>query len=111
MGDDLILEFTTYAEAETALHIINAVASAWWLSQGYTVINNELVPKNLDGTDNLSAQRTTAWDVIKESPDGTFYFSSPTADPRFYAWRDYLPDGVSIPADKPFPDAWLPPSA
>lgn len=107
MDGYLIIEFKTRTQAETALAVINQVAAAWWQSQGYTVINGELVPKNSDGTDNLTAQRTTTWDEVKKSPVGTFYISSLVNDPRFVDWRDYLPQGVSMPADKNFPATWI----
>ncbi len=106
----LILEFATQTEAETGLSIINQIASAWWQSQGYTVINGELVGKNAaTGQDDPTATKTETWDVVKESPDGTFYFTSPSTDTRFVDWRNYLPEGVKLPEDKIFPIEWAEP--
>lgn len=108
MDKHLIIEFPTQAESEQGLSIINMIAAAYWKSQGYTVTNKQLVPKNLDGTDNLTAQRTITWDTIKQSPDNTWYFASPSIDERFSNWRDRLPEGVVFPPDTEFPDSWNP---
>ena len=104
--DKHILEFTTQSEADNALAVINQIAENYWLSQGYTVINHQLVGKK-NGVDNPDACKTITWDTVKESPDGTFYISSPSSSERFVDWRDYLPDGVVMPEDKAFPDAWI----
>jgi hypothetical protein len=108
MDEHLILEFPTKTSAEQGLFIINQIAIAYWQSQGYTVIDGQLVPKNNDGTDNLEAQRTTTWDVVKQSPDKTWYFTSPSSDERFKAWRDRLPESIVLPPDKVFPESWNP---
>lgn len=109
MDEHLIIEFQTKAQADTCLAVINQIAAAYWTAQGYTVIDGELVPKNAaTGEDDLTAQRTKTWDVAKESPDNTWYISSPANDERFLAWRDRLPEGLVFPADKPFPIEWIP---
>lgn len=103
-----ILEFATEAEAQTALHIINEIAAAWWESQEYTVINTgdhkELVGKK-NGVDNPDACRTTTWAEIQESPDGTYYFASPATKPQYVDWRNHL-EGFTMPDDKEFPEEW-----
>lgn len=103
-----ILEFNTQEEADTALAIINQVAAGWWSQQGFTIENGELVGKNAKtGKDQPEKARTTTWDTVKESPDGTFYFTTLTDDPRFVDWRDYLPEGTIMPEDKSFPETWI----
>lgn len=109
MDNNTIIEFSTQLEAETGLAIVNQIAAAWWQSQGYTVIDGELVGKNAaTGQDEPTATKTETWDIVKESPDGTFYFTSPATDARFVDWRSYLPEGVSMPEDKGFPIEWTP---
>ena len=109
MDNNTIIEFSTQQDAETGLAIVNQIASAWWQSQGYTVIDGELVGKNAaTGQDEPEATKTKTWDIVKESPDGTFYFTSPATDARFVDWRSYLPKGVTMPEDKAFPTEWIP---
>lgn len=109
MDNSLILEFSTREEAMDALTVINAMAAAWWAGQGYTVQDGQLVGKNAaTGQDEPDAQKTTKWADIQESQDGTFYFPSLSNDARFQDWRDYLPEGVSLPEDKVFPPEWAP---
>lgn len=107
MDGPLILEFPTQAAANQGLAVINAIAAAWWQSQGYTVINNQLVGKNAaTGEDMLDATRTNTWDTVKTSPVGTWYIISPAANPNFINWRDHIPQGVTMPEDKPMPESW-----
>lgn len=89
----LILEFQTQQEAEQCLAAINGLAAQWWTQQGYTVEDGILIGKNSKtGLDNPSAQGTTTWDDVKESPDGTFYFLSLSNDARFPNWKEFLAD-------------------
>ena len=107
MDGSLILEFQTLEDAQTALAVINQIAAAWWQSQGFTVEDGELVGKNAKtGEDAPDKARTTTWDIVQESPDGTFYFSSLSNDLRFVDWRDYLPEGVVMPDDIECPVEW-----
>lgn len=103
-GHNMILEFATRPEAEFALQVINQIAAAWWQAQGYTVIDGQLVGKNAaTGEDMPDACRTLSWAEIEEG-DGTYFFPSPSSDPRFVDWRDYLPEGVTMPEDKELSD-------
>lgn len=96
---DRYLIFDTEQEAQDALDIINQIASSWWASQGYTVINGELVGKNAStGLDEPEKARTTTWANIVPVQDG-YGFYSLSNDARFVDWRDYLPDGVTFPDD------------
>lgn len=107
MGEHLILEFPTQGTAEQGLYIVNLIAAAYWQSQGYTVIDGQLIGKNaLTGEDMPDSTKTITWDAVKRSPDNTFYFTSPIVDEKFSAWRARLPEGVTVPEDKPFPEAW-----
>lgn len=105
----LILEFDTKEEAQEALSAINGLAAQWWMQQGYTVEDGALVGKNAKtGLDSPGAQRTTTWDEVKESPDGTFYFSSLSNDERFPNWKQFLADigFTAIGVEKQFPVEW-----
>ena len=100
MDGYLIVEFDTAEEAQSALDVINQIAAAWWQSQGYTVINGELVGKNAkSGLDDPRAAKTKTWDNIKLGDNGKYYFSSLSNNPMFVDWRAYLPDGIIIPTD------------
>ena len=109
-----ILEFDTEIEAQTALDLINNIAAMWWASQGFEVVDDPESPsgkrvlgKNAATGETSQEGGTITWDKVKESPDGTFYFSSPVNKPLFADWRDHIPDGVSIPADKDMPESWI----
>jgi len=92
--------------------VVNQIVVAWWVANGYTVVEStdgwELIGRNaFTGLDEPEKTRTITWDTIKESPDGTWYFSSLSNDPRFVDWRDYLPDSVSMPNDKAMSIEWF----
>lgn len=110
MDEYIIIEFDTQAKGQTALYIFHEVAANYFASLGYTVIDTTkgkaVVGKNsLTGEDNPEAL-TTAWDALKESPDGTWYFTSPTPDQRFKNWRDYMPEGVHLGEEREMPENW-----
>lgn len=111
MGEYLILEFETQESATNCLNILNQVAAAWWIEQGYTVENTEdgliLIGKNSKTGEDDPSGITTTWDTVKESPDGTFYFTSPTPDPRFVDWRNYMPEGIDLGTEKEMPEEWM----
>lgn len=107
MGQHLILEFPTQASAEQGLYIINLIAAAYWQSQGYTVIDGQLIGKNAaTGEDMPESARTLTWDVPKLSPDKTWCITSPASSENFKDWRSYLPEGVSFPDDTIMPIEW-----
>ncbi len=107
MDECLIIQFATKSEAQSTIVVINQIAAAWWASQGYTVIEGQLIGKNaLTGQDMPDNVRTTTWDVPKESPDNTWYIVSPTSSPNFINWRDYVPEGFVIPNDEILPENW-----
>ena len=109
MENILIIEFPTQESANQGLYIINLIAAAYWQSQGYTVIDGQLIGKNAaTGEDMPNSARTITWDTVKQSPDNTFYFTSPSSEERFSLWRDSLPEGVTMPSDKVFPIEWMP---
>lgn len=117
----MILEFQTQAEAATSLAVIHEMAAAYWQSQGYTVLTLEdgtkaLVSKNAKtGEDEPNKTLTVRWDFVKESPDGTFYFSSLSNNARFYDpdnginWKTAY-EALNGPAytEREFPEAWRP---
>lgn len=80
-------EFAEYAQLQIHLARVEMARA-----QGYTIINNpstgipEIVPKNLNGEDNLDAPRTSRWDVPRETPDDTY---------KVQDWPGVvIPDGV-----------------
>lgn len=121
LDEHLILEFETQDAAEACLAAINDLAAAWWAGRGYTVVevdgHKELVGKNAaTGQDAPDSARTITWDSIKESPDGTFWFSSLSNDRRFYDppridWKERLADAgyVAAHTERPFPTGWTVP--
>jgi len=101
-----ILEFTTRANAQSSLATINAMAAMWWQSQGFTVIDNQLVGR-INGIDAPESTRTISWAVEVESPDGTWYFSSLSNDPRFPDWKETYEEFEGITyIEKDMPDNW-----
>lgn len=110
MDKHIILEFETETKAQTCLGIINQLAAAYWQSQGYTVIDGQLIGKNAaTGEDMPDSAKTITWDVVQLSPDNTYYFSDPAQNPNFSLWLEratalgYVFDGVQ----KEIPAAWL----
>ena len=109
-----ILEFNTEAEAESALSVVNQIAAAFFQAHGFTVEPKADSPSGLrvvsksaaTGQDRPDACGTETWDTVKESPDSTFYFTSPSVKPAYADWRDNIPEGVPMPADKDFPESW-----
>lgn len=110
MDKYLILEFDTSSKAQTCLAVINQLAAAYWQSQGYAVINGQLIGKNAaTGEDMPDSAKTITWDEIKTSPDNTYYFSDPAVNPKFSLWQEraaamgYVFDGVQ----KEIPSEWV----
>lgn len=109
MDQHLILEFQTLEEAQDCLSAINSLAADFWIGQGYIVIEEEgvrqLVGKNAaTGEDEVMNTRTVTWDNIAESPDGTFYFTSPVD--QYPTWRDFMPEGVNLGEEVEMPEEW-----
>ncbi|MCB1529688.1 MAG: hypothetical protein H6853_03595 [Rhodospirillales bacterium] len=106
----LILEFTTQTEATNCLAAINGMAADYWSAQGFTVLDGsngkELVGKK-KGVDNLNAAHTLTWDQVKDSPEGTFYISSLSNEPRFAPALETLGMAFTF-VEKEFPAAWEP---
>jgi hypothetical protein len=109
----MILEFPTKSEADLCLAAINHIAAIYWQEEGYTVIQTPngpaLVGKNAaTGEDNPEAL-TTTWDVVRESPDGTWYFTDPASDERFSEWEDRAAAaGYTFDfTRKPMPPEWM----
>lgn len=106
----MILEFDTQEKADACLKAINALAAQWWQSQGYTVEDGQLIGKNAKTGENApNATRTITWDTVRESPDGTFYFASPSTKPQFKNWKQALSDfgfAGSTGTEKALPARW-----
>lgn len=113
MDRHIILEFDTEAKAQTCLAVINQLAAAYWVSQGYTVLDTPegkaLVGKNAaTGQDMPDSEKTITWDTVKVSPVNTYYFSDPAQNENFSLWVEraaavgYKFDGVQ----KEFPAEW-----
>ncbi len=108
----------TLNEVLNDLSIINQIAAAWWISQGYTVLNGEHGPElvgknNATGEDDPQAARTLQWavpqpvtfDIDEEGqiiPDAEtlWWILSPTGDARFHLWRDYVPAGQALECEE-----------
>lgn len=111
MDRHLILEFDTLIKAQTCLAVITQLAAAYWQSQGYTVIDGQLIGKNAaTGQDMPDSEKTITWDVVQLSPDNTYYFSDPAANVNYSLWMEratamgYVFDGVQ----KTMPTEWIP---
>lgn len=101
----MILEFTTQSSAEACLAAINSMAAGYWVDQGFTVTNGELIGKK-NGVDNPSATPTITWDTVQESPDGTFYFTSLTGTP-YEVGMEQL-SALFTFTEKEIPEEWTP---
>lgn len=79
-----IISFATIEKARVygdKLHDDNVIDA---ISNGYTVIDNEIVGKNAaTGLDDLDAQRTTKWNEPLEDIDGTFFLDDESQKPKF----------------------------
>ena len=114
MDKHIILEFDTEQKAQTCLSVINQLAAAYWVSQGYTILDTPegkaLVGKNAaTGEDMKDSEKTITWDTVKLSPDKTYYFSDPAQKENFSLWMEraasmgYVFDGVQ----REFPAEWV----
>jgi len=78
-------------DATDDLAAFHMLALQWWPAQGYPIIEGGVVPKNAQTGDlDFNAPRTTAWDILKSAPDGDYWWWSPSDDPRFVDWKEYL---------------------
>jgi len=113
MDGFLIVVCKTKQNAETVLTALNSLAAVWWQSQGYTVINDQLIGKNAaTGKDEPDSARTITWDTVKESPDKTFYFTSTSNSPQFKDALSMLPAEVqALYTEIEMPAEWMPKDA
>ena len=89
--DDVLIIKGPLADAQSDLNAFENLARDWWPLQGYPVDDAGVIPRNAaSGDPDYTAQRTVGWDILREAPDGEYYWSSPTSDPRFYLWKEYL---------------------
>lgn len=78
-------------DAQSDLEAFENLAKEWWQTQGHPVEDGGVVPRNAEtGELDYTAQRTVRWDFLKVAPDGEHYWFSPTSDPRFHLWKEYL---------------------
>ena len=109
MDEHLILEFSTQEAAQACLDAINSLAAQWWVSQGYTVIDGQLIGKNAaTGQDQPDRARTITWAEIQQSPENTYYFASLSNDEKFKNWKQALADigFTAIGTEKQKPAEW-----
>lgn len=101
----LIYEFTTTEMAQACLDAVHGMAKGYWQEAGFTVNDTGVVGKR-NGVDDLTAQETTKWDDVKTSPDGTFYFTSLSTDPKFPNATQMLEDAGFVFVEKDTPADW-----
>ncbi len=111
MDESVILEFDKKESCGKCLAAIDQVAAYHFASLGYTVkLTNHgtiVIGKNsLTGEDNPEGV-TNTWDVIKESPDKTWYIVSPSQDKRYQDWKKFMPEGLDLGTEKEFPKEWI----
>lgn len=109
--DGVLIVYGTAANAASDLAAFHGLCRQWWPTQGYQVTDEGVVPKVFaTGEDAPDAQHTVQWDVIKPDPtDPTkSWWWSPTTDPRFYDWKDYLAQaGYSLSCEEiSWPSEW-----
>lgn len=79
------------------LAAINMIAEAYWIQEGYTVIDGVLIGKDGTGKDRPDAIHTTTWDEPRKAPDGEYWIYSPSNEKRFSLWKDRLAEvGYSV---------------
>lgn len=78
-----ILIFPTLEEAQTCLEIVSAQMRAIMIANGYTANGDGVLSKNAATGEDAPEAPTTCWASVEVSPDGRFYFISPTIDPIY----------------------------
>lgn len=106
LDEYLILEFPARPAAEAHNANLHQQAANRLRAQGYSIVagqgGDEIVSKGQGGVDRPQAQTTVRWDVVKESPEGTFYITSPQLDSRYA-----MPQGTQGPwVEKVIPPEW-----
>lgn len=105
-----IIVFDTFQEAQECLNAINALATNWWISKGYTVINGELISKK-GNQDAPQSAKVTTWDTIKTSPTNKYFILSLTdVNPEWSDWKQTLADDLSFTAigtEIEYPESWI----
>ena len=72
----MILEFLNKNDAEIALNIINQELINYLISENYTIINNQVIGRSVNGIERPESARTISWSNINETDSGKFYISS-----------------------------------
>ena len=111
MGERPILVFKTLEAAQSCLSVIDQIITSDWAEKGYDIdVKNEKSYVIQKGSEKGNPKGTPLmWDVVKESPDGRFYFADPSRKPRYAGWLvkaeslQYRFDGEVMP----FPEEWI----
>lgn len=72
-----IILYATEVEAINALAHFELVARQLWAAEGYTVIDEGVVSKNMATGEDIPEAVVSRWDVVQQHPDGGYYFASP----------------------------------
>ena len=111
-----ILEFVDPDIAAACLNEYEELARSLLEHMGYAKTDSGVIlGKRVKDGVTVSSARTEAWDVVKESPDATFYFSDPRSNcPRSGApaaqcgalVSRWISDSLCVERD--IPEAWWP---
>jgi len=94
----LICEFITQSDAEAALQQINTRGIELYTAEGYDIVSSDVY--YAPGIKSL-----TTWDIVRQSPDNTYFFRHPSD--KFPNHANYLLDGLSF-TTKEIPNDWYP---
>lgn len=105
----MILEFHDFQSAQECLEALNQSLSDHCGSVGYCSYEKDgalqLVGKNTaTGLDAPEAAGTLCWDVLQESPDGTYYFESPSGSKILWRAMEEI-QGFDF-TERAFPEEW-----
>lgn len=98
----MILEFDSFEEAQACLDYIEEKFMEFWSEKN---MKPGIVGRNaITGYPDDRAECTILWDVVRESPQGSFYVASPVIDARFKNIA-YDLSAFSF-QEKEFPESW-----
>lgn len=107
LSGDLII-VGNLVQAASDLAAFEGVAAVWWKGQDHIVNDAGVIAKDAEGNDRQDVQTTERWDTLKRSPDGRYYWISPSKREQYALWKEYLAiAGYTLQCEEiEKPDGW-----
>jgi hypothetical protein len=88
-----IVLYASEQEAINALAHFESVERQLLAVEGYTVVDEGIISKNMSTGEDMPEAIVDKWDTIQSHPDGGYYFTSPKINEAYTPYFDQLVTG------------------